>query len=48
MPDQSNVVLLNAFQKGARIIEKHFTLDKLKGKKITIIFTQWILEIFKI
>tara|TARA_B100000963_G_scaffold358210_1_gene382319 strand:- start:61676 stop:62731 length:1056 start_codon:yes stop_codon:yes gene_type:complete len=33
MPDQSNVVLLNAFQKGARIIEKHFTLDKLKGKK---------------
>ena len=33
MPDQSNVVLLNAYQKGARIIEKHFTLDKLKGKK---------------
>ena len=33
MPDQSNIVLINAFQKGARIIEKHFTLDKLKGKK---------------
>ncbi len=33
MPDESSVVLLNAYQKGARIIEKHFTLDKLKGKK---------------
>ena len=33
MPDENGIVLLNAYQKGARIIEKHFTLDKLKGKK---------------
>ena len=33
MPDKSGIVLLNAYQKGARIIEKHFTLDKLKARK---------------
>ena len=33
MPDESGIVLINAFQKGARIIEKHFTLDRLKGRK---------------
>ena len=33
MPDESGIVLLSAYQKGAKIIEKHFTLDKLKGKK---------------
>ena len=33
MPDESGIVLLDAYQKGARIIEKHFTLDKFKGKK---------------
>ena len=27
-------------------IEKHFTHKKLKGKKITIIFTLWIILIF--
>ena len=27
------MVLVNAFQKGASIIEKHFTLDKFKGRK---------------
>ena len=33
MPDESGTVLINAYQKGASIIEKHFTLDKFKGKK---------------
>jgi sialic acid synthase SpsE len=33
MPDDNGIVLLNAYQKGARVIEKHFTLDKLKGKR---------------
>ena len=33
MPDKNGLVLLNAYQKGARMIEKHFTLDALKGKK---------------
>lgn len=33
IPDESGTVLINAYQKGASIIEKHFTLDKFKGKK---------------
>ena len=33
IPDESGMVLVNAFQKGASIIEKHFTLDKFKGRK---------------
>ena len=33
IPDESGTVLIDAYQKGASIIEKHFTLDKFKGKK---------------
>lgn len=33
IPDENGMVLVNAFQKGASIIEKHFTLDKFKGRK---------------
>ena len=33
IPDASGTVLIDAYQKGASIIEKHFTLDKFKGKK---------------
>jgi N-acetylneuraminate synthase len=33
MPDESSLVLFESYKAGAMIIEKHFTLDKLKGKK---------------
>ena len=33
MPDTHAIILLEAYKKGAQIIEKHFTLDKFKGKK---------------
>lgn len=33
LPDPSGLTLLEAYRKGALIIEKHFTLDALKGKK---------------
>lgn len=33
MPDEEMLVLREAYRMGANIIEKHFTLDKLKGKK---------------
>ncbi len=33
MPDKNMMVLTKAYEFGAAIIEKHFTLDKLKGKK---------------
>ncbi len=33
MPDQSMMVLTKSYEYGAEIIEKHFTVDKLKGKK---------------
>lgn len=33
LPDPSGLTLLEAFRKGAQVIEKHFTLDTLKGKK---------------
>ena len=31
VPDKNMMILVSAFMKGARIIEKHFTLDKKKG-----------------
>tara|TARA_A100001015_G_C14997646_1_gene716913 strand:+ start:334 stop:1401 length:1068 start_codon:yes stop_codon:yes gene_type:complete len=33
MPDKNSRVISEAYKLGAQIIEKHFTLDKLKGKK---------------
>jgi len=33
MPDEGSIILYESFKAGAQIIEKHFTLDKLKGKK---------------
>ena len=33
LPDEEMLVLREAYNIGANIIEKHFTLDKLKGKK---------------
>ena len=33
MPDKNMLVLTEAYKEGAQIIEKHFTLDTLKGKK---------------
>ena len=33
MPDKNSIVISQAYKLGAEIIEKHFTLDKLKGKK---------------
>ena len=33
MPDSSGMVLTKAYELGATVIEKHFTLDTLKGKK---------------
>lgn len=33
LPDKNMDILVTAFLKGAEIIEKHFTLDKFKGKK---------------
>ena len=33
MPDEGSFVLTEAYKLGAQILEKHFTLDKLKGKK---------------
>ena len=33
MPDEGSITLYESFKAGAQIIEKHFTLDKLKGKK---------------
>jgi N-acetylneuraminate synthase len=33
IPDENMLVLSKAYELGASIIEKHFTLDKLKGKK---------------
>ena len=33
MPDQSMMVLTKSYEYGAEVIEKHFTTDKLKGRK---------------
>ena len=33
LPDKNSRVISEAYKLGAQIIEKHFTLDKLKGKK---------------
>ena len=33
MPDKNSIVISHAYNLGAQIIEKHFTLDRLKGKK---------------
>ena len=33
LPDKNMIVLTKAYDLGAKIIEKHFTENKLKGKK---------------